>query len=393
VEPASVPLQDLLSRLASANQELLDLQLLLAAIPAPTGSESARAATVRDWFAAIDIPTETDDVDNVIARLGPASGPHLAVCAHMDTVFPSSLALDLRRDGARLHLPGISDNARGLAAMLVIGRELARSPELLGGPLELVATVGEEGQGDLRGAKHYFATRGAAATAAIALDGAGDSRIIHRALGSRRLRVEFDGPGGHSWTAYGTVNPISAVAACVAALARVSIPSSPRSSLTVARVGGGLSINSIPENAWFEVDIRSVGPEPIAELGTCLGELAAAAMAEENCRRTANTRELAVSITTIGDRPCGEIPAEHPLVEVAVEATWSIGREPDLDLSSTDANVPLSLGIPAISIGAGGAAGGMHTAGEWYDDSDGRLGVARAARVIVAASGLTAEMR
>jgi tripeptide aminopeptidase len=428
--------REVLERLAAADSELVDLQLRIAQIAAPTGEEGHRARLVERWFRDAGLEEiETDSIGNVIGRIAgaaresrsgivpgsareshsgivpgsareshsgvapdsPARGGDdaapVAVCAHIDTVFPRDADLTLRWEGDRCIGPGTTDNARGVAAMLIIARELARAVSAgevaLPRPVEMVATVGEEGEGDLRGAKHYFATRGANVVAAIALDGCGDDRIIHQALGSRRFRIEFTGPGGHSWNAFGTVNPVNAVARCTAGLVRIPLPESPRCSLTVARIGGGISINSIPELAWMEVDIRSTAAAPLAELEAELRALAAAAAMEESSRRLEGTPQLDHEVIPIGDRPCGEIPPDHPLVLAAMEATRAIGREPHLGLSSTDANVPLSLGIPAISIGAGGIAGGTHTRAEWFENRDGAAGVARALQVLVAAAGLT----
>jgi tripeptide aminopeptidase len=386
--------RELLERLAAADAELVDLQLRIAQVPAPTGEEGERARLVESWFRDAGLEgVETDSIGNVIGRIGAggATAP-VAVCAHIDTVFPRDADLTVRREGERCIGPGTTDNARGVAAMLIIARELARAVKTgeatLPRSIEMVATVGEEGEGDLRGAKHYFATRGSNIAAAIALDGCGDERIIHQALGSRRFRIRFSGPGGHSWNDFGTVNPVNAVARCTSGLARIRLPESPRSSLTVARIGGGISINSIPELAWMEVDIRSTAAAQLDELEAELRPLAEAAALEESSRRLAGTPPLENEVIVIGDRPCGEIASDHPLVLAAVEATRAIGREPQLGLSSTDANVPLSLGIPAISIGAGGIAGGTHTRGEWFENRDGAAGVVRAFQVVIAAAGL-----
>jgi acetylornithine deacetylase/succinyl-diaminopimelate desuccinylase-like protein len=252
------------------------------------------------------------------------------------------------------------------------------------------ATVGEEGAGDLRGVKHLFARLDETPSACIALDGAGDDRIVHRALGARRLRVTFHGAGGHSWAAFGTPNPVHAAGATAAKLAALPLPRTPRTTLSVCRIGGGLSVNAIPDEAWLEIDLRSSSPDVLTRCASEIELAVRAAAREENARRAPSTMPLTFAISTIGDRPCGELPADHPLVAAAADATRAIGRSPELATASTDANVPISLGVPAIAIGAGGRGGGVHTAGEWYDNTDGTLGVARALTVVVAAAELAA---
>ena len=255
-------------------------------------------------------------------------------------------------------------------------------------PVEFVATTGEEGLGDLRGAKHYFATAGAGASAAIALDGAGDERIVHRALGSRRFRVTFRGPGGHSWAAFGVPNAVHAAAGAATRLASLHLPGEPRTTLSVGRIGGGLSVNSIPDDAWIEVDLRSTAPAMIERYDRELRLIARAALHEENARRAAGTPPLGFSIQTIGDRPCGEVPPDDAIVAAAADATRLIGRTPDLTTASTDANVPIGLGIPAIAIGAGGRGGDAHTPGEWFENTQGQLGIWRALTITVTAAGM-----
>jgi acetylornithine deacetylase/succinyl-diaminopimelate desuccinylase-like protein len=255
-------------------------------------------------------------------------------------------------------------------------------------PIEFVATTGEEGAGDLHGAKYLFSNGASQARAAIAIDGAGDERIVHRALGSRRYRIAFRGTGGHSWTAFGVANPVHAAAITVAKLARIVLPAEPRTTLSVSRVGGGMAVNAIPEDGWLEVDLRSLSAQLLERLEREIRAAAHAAELEENERRVRSSAPLTMSLTTIGDRPSGETPVDHPLVALAVEATRLIEREPELATASTDANVPISQGIPAIAIGAGGRGGDAHTVGEWFDNTDGALGIARALGIVVGAAGI-----
>jgi tripeptide aminopeptidase len=280
------------------------------------------------------------------------------------------------------------DNSRGLAAMLALAEAIDGTRLRTRRPIVFAATVGEEGSGDLRGAKHLFAGLGELPAACVALDGAGDDRIVNRALGARRYRITFRGEGGHSWAAFGVPNPVHAAGSAAARLAALPLPRSPRTTLSVCRIGGGISVNAIPDEAWLEVDLRSSSEDVLQRCSNEIRVVARAAARDENQRRRPGSTPLLFDLATIGDRPCGELPPEHPLVVAAESATLAIGRTPELGLASTDANVPISLGVPAIAIGAGGRGGGVHTANEWYDNTDGALGVARALTVLVAAAEL-----
>jgi acetylornithine deacetylase/succinyl-diaminopimelate desuccinylase-like protein len=362
----------------------METQVAVAQIAAPTGDESDRARWVASRFAACALDgIDIDSAGNVVGRRrGRADARPVVVCAHLDTVFPRGTDHAIRQTGARYFGPGITDNSRGIAAMLTIADALARSPLSLDRPIDFVGTTGEEGMGDLRGAKHYFATRGLDAHAAIIIDGAGDERIVHRALGSRRFRASFDGPGGHSWSAFGAPNAVHAAAAAATAIAALPLPRSPRTTVTVARIGGGLSVNSIPQQAWLEIDLRSSSSAVLSTIGARIVEIIREAAVAENQRSTPGSSPLRPTVVTIGDRPCGELAEGHPLVQRAIRVTRAVEREPDLAMSSTDANVPISLGIPAIAIGAGGKGGDTHTTAEWFEDVEGLRGVARAMAII-----------
>lgn len=378
------------SRLAAHDAAIIRSQIAVAQIAAPTGEESERGAWIARRFLDCGLTDiHTDGAGNVIGRrTGSGDLQPLAICAHLDTVFPRDTDLSIRRDGERLVGPGINDNGRGLAVMLALAAEIDGVRLRPRHPIEFVATTGEEGVGDLRGAKHYFATRGRDAHAMVALDGAGDERIIHRALGSRRFRVSYAGPGGHSWAAFGVPNAVHAAASAAARLAALPLPAAPRTTLSVGRIGGGLSVNSIPDSAWIEIDLRSTSTSRLDELERALRRIAEQAMIDENEKRAPGTRALRVRIDGIGSRPCGETPAEHDLVRAAIDATRLVGRQPDLALASTDANVPIAAGIPAIAIGAGGRGGDAHTHAEWFDNVHGTLGVARALTIVMASAGM-----
>ena len=379
-----------ITRLAAADESLLATQVAVSEIAAPTGRETARGAFVAGRFKALGLDDiRIDDVGNVLGtRRGTSSEGAIVMCAHLDTIFPDGTHVAVTRNGARLTGPGIVDNARGVAAMLALADAIDGRRLQTRRPIVFVATVGEEGEGDLRGVKHLFSTMAQRVDACIALDGAGDDRIVNRALGSRRFHIAFRGEGGHSWSSFGIANPVHAAGAAASKLASLPLPRSPRTTLSVCRIGGGISVNAIPADAWIDVDLRSTS---LGVLDACvrdIHEVARAAVREENYRRSPGTQPLEFEITTIGDRPSGAIDDDHPLVRAAVQATLGIGRRPELATASTDANVPISMGIPSIAIGAGGRGGGVHTAAEWYDNTDGHLGVARALTVLVGAAGL-----
>jgi len=379
------------ARLAAHDDAILRTQIAVAQIAAPTGEERERGEWMSRRFRDCGLSNvETDAAGNVIGRReGALDLPPVVICAHLDTVFPRETDLAVRRDAERLVGPGINDNGRGLAVMLALAGEIDGVRVAAQHPIEFVATTGEEGIGDLRGAKHYFATRGRDAHAMVALDGAGDERIIYRALGSRRFRVSYAGPGGHSWAAFGVPNAVHAAAGAASRLASLHLPSAPRTTLSVGRIGGGLSVNSIPDSAWLEIDLRSTSAGQLDDLERAVHRIAIAAAEEENDKRAVGTRGLTVRVDCIGSRPCGETPAEHALVQAAIEATRLVGRRPDLALASTDANVPISQGIPAIAIGAGGRGGDAHTHAEWFDNANGTVGVARALTIVMSAARLS----
>jgi acetylornithine deacetylase/succinyl-diaminopimelate desuccinylase-like protein len=376
------------ARLAARDESIVHAQITLAEIAAPTGEEAERAAFVADRFRAIGLQdVETDDAGNVVGqRPGRSKLSPVVVCAHLDTVFPRGTSLFVKRDGRRLIGPGINDNGRGLAVMLAIAEEIDGVRLSTRRPIDFVATTGEEGLGDLRGAKRYFDERGNNAAATIALDGAGDERIVTRALGSRRYRVSFIGSGGHSWAAFGSPNAVHAAAGAAARLAALRLPLEPRTTLSVGRIGGGISVNSIPDHAWLEIDLRSTSADMLDRYEREIQVASGAACEEENNRRAFGTRALSMTIQPIGTRPCGETSVEHPLVRHALATTRLVGREPDVATASTDANVPIARGIPAIAIGAGGRGGDAHTQSEWFDNTDGARGVFRALTIVFGAA-------
>lgn len=383
-------------RLAQRDAELLALQIAIAGVPAPTGDEQARAAFVAARLSESMPNVEIDTAGNVVARLrgSQIGAPPVVVCAHLDTVFPHGTDLSVSRDGQRISAPGIGDNARGLAALIALAEEFARGALRPAHGILFAATTGEEGIGDLRGVRHLFDTLGSDVQSVIALDGPGDTRIVTEALGVRRLRARIHGPGGHSWGAFGVLNPVHVAGSITVELAGLKLPQEPRTTVSVNRIGGGSSINAIPEEAWIELEVRSVRAAELERWEMAVEARMRHAVDRANAARTAGTPPLTITSERIGERPAGAIDPQHPLVVAAREATLAIGRTPELSAASTDANVPMNRGLPAIAIGAGGRGGDTHTLREWYDHSDSALGLWRALMIIAAtADAATAGRR
>jgi tripeptide aminopeptidase len=391
------PIASAAERAQTLDSRTLAWQLQLARIPSPTGNETVRAAALVTALKQIHLgDVHTDAAGNVIARTpSPSVGQSLApvVCmAHLDTVFPFETALDPRHEGTRVICPGIGDNGRGLAALLAFASVIGSSPAHtshgpLRRPIELVATVGEEGLGNLRGARAYFADRSERDApvphAVVAIDGPGDARIVHQALGSRRFRVDFRGGGGHSWSDFGTPNAVHAAGRATAWLAEMPRTLNRKIALTVSGIGGGESVNSIPAHAFIEIDLRGTDDALLKRSEREIQRILQQAVDVES-RNHSSHAPLEYELSIIGNRPCGSLSVEHPLVALAQMATISQGIEPMSAVASTDANIPLSLGIPAITIGAGGSGGGAHTLNEWYDNTNGPRGIARALAIVIA---------
>ena len=376
-----------------ADDVTLARQAALSATPAPTGAEGARGARVAELFREIGLShVGVDQAGNVCGWLGNGHGSApVVLAAHLDTVFGPEVDVRVKRRGQRLEGPGISDNARGLAALLAVAEALVATGVPTARPILFAATVGEEGSGDLRGVKYLLnggmgdGGRGHATPVAfIALDGAGLERVIHRALGSKRYHVTFRGPGGHSWAAFGVANPANAVGRAAALLADLPIATAPRTTCAVVGLGGGTGLNSIPQDAWLDLDLRSEDPRALAQLDVTVRAALARAADDENRSRSTGTPPLRLEVQLVGDRPCGITPRVHPLVQAAIAANRALGHDAELTSASTDANAPIALGIPAIALGAGGKAGDAHLTTEWYENVEGALGIVRALLVTAA---------
>ena len=360
-------------------------QIQFCEVPAPPFQESARGLVVRRAFEELRLKNvRVDRVGNVLAeRPGQSGNPRLVVAAHLDTVFPEGTDVKVRRDGARLSGPGIGDNCRGLAVLVAIARSMDRGQVQTPGNVTFVANVGEEGLGDLRGVKELFGgDRTGQIDRFVTIDNAGIS-ITNRAVGSLRYRVTFKGPGGHSFGAFGLANPANALGRAIAKISDFQVPSQPRTTFNVGRIGGGTSVNAIPFESWMEVDLRSSEPGPLAELDTKLRRAVAAAVAEENARWGGHASVTSV-IDLVGDRPAGSTPATSPIVETAQAVARELGLVASLSEGSTDANVPMSRRIPAIAIGAGGLSDDSHAPQESFDTTDSWKGTANAVLLTIA---------
>lgn len=363
--------------------EFDDEHARICSIPAPPFGEAERAEHLRARLKECGLEgARLDEVGNCVAlRRGRAERPLLVLSAHLDTVFPAGTDFTVRRDTTgRMHAPGIADDGCGLAAIVALVRALEECEVETAGTLLFVGTVGEEGEGNLRGVRHLL-TAGEWAgrvDAFISIDGPGLERITHAALASRRYRVRCRGAGGHSWGDFGTANPVHALGRCVARLAAYPAPKRPRTTFNVGRIEGGCGVNVIPREASMDVDLRSESAEELGRLDAFFRRAARESAEDENHARRASTPPLELEVRLIGDRPGGETPPTSPLVRLAVEATRALDAEPFLDCSSTDSNIAISRGLPAVTVGAGGTSGNTHTLDEWYDPRGRDLGLKRA---------------
>jgi tripeptide aminopeptidase len=382
---------------------IMDWQTELVEIPAPPFGEQARSIWMAARFAEAGLNrVETDAVGNVFGWLEAANlpqestGPVVVLSAHLDTVFPAGTPLHPVVEGDRLEAPGACGNGAGVVGMLAIAHALVEARAELAAPLVFVGNVGEEGEGDLRGMRQFYQSALAGRIAAhIVLDGAGADSVVTQALGSHRYRVTITGPGGHSFVDAGTPNPIAAMATALAVLEQTELPPEPRTTLNVGKIGGGTSVNSIPESAQASIDFRSTAPEQLVRLEVALHRAVEDAVDDGNARAKSLARQgrglLSFAIDSIGDRPAGQLPVGSALLEALYAVDRHLGLRTEQRLGSTDANIPLSLGIPALSVGAGGEGGGAHTQAEWYSAKDRELGLKRVLLLALAMTEWAAE--
>jgi tripeptide aminopeptidase len=368
-----------IDRLKRGEPQVLDEQLRVCEIPAPPFKEARRADAVRRSFETLGLKNvRIDRAGNVLGeRGGSGPTPHLVFSAHLDTVFGEEVPIRMTRSGAVLKGPGIGDDCRGLAVLLAVARTFQENNIVTPGPITFVATVGEEGLGDLRGVKELFnGTLKGRVDRFVSVDGAGLG-ITHVGVGSLRYRVTFKGPGGHSYGDFGIANPVHALGRAIARMGDTRVPDVPKTTFNVGRIGGGTSVNAIASEAWMEVDLRSSDRAALRALDAALQRALDGALAAENAR-WGNRGRLTLSTQMVGDRPAGRVSADAPIVQAAESVTRALGLPVSLDEGSTDANLAMSLGIPAITVDGGGSASGTHSVDEAFDSTDSWQGTVRA---------------
>jgi tripeptide aminopeptidase len=382
------PLHEAFRWLHLHGQQMLRWQMELVAIPAPPFSEAQRSLWMAERFREAGLDgVATDSIGNVFGELGGQSpqSPVILLSAHLDTVFPANISLNPTLKDDRIEAPGACDNAAGVIGMLAIAHALMESQMPLGATLVFIGNVGEEGEGDLRGVREiYQHSQYAGRIAAhIVLDGAGAETAVTQALGSRRYQVAITGPGGHSFTDAGTPNPILVLALALTRLTEALLSpdqDEPRTTMNVGTILGGTSVNTIPESAAAAVEFRSTDVRQLVRLEVALHRAVEDAVEASNAATKSREKprnRLGFNIEKIGDRPAAELPGDSPLLEALRAVDRHLGLRTDLRLGSTDANIPLSLGIPAVSLGAGGEGGGAHTRAEWYSAKNRELGLRR----------------
>jgi len=370
-----------------------DTQVRLTEIPAPPFQEQARAAAVSQVLAEAGLEVQTDKVGNVIGELrGANENEVVLLSAHLDTVFPAGTNVKVHRDGSRMTAPGISDNGTGLAALVAIARAIESAHLRPVRTILFAGNVGEEGEGNLRGMRELVDTYRSKLKAAVVLDGSGTDHVTTKALASRRLEATITGPGGHSWSDFGMPNPIDALIRGSVRFINTKVPSGPRTTFNIGQIEGGTSVNSVPYEAKIKVDIRSENEEELARLESALRESIAAGVRDEMAPpRDRSKGNLEWKVDLLGSRPGGELSNDAPLLAALRAADDVIGNQSRLERSSTDANIPLSQGIDAISIGAGGMGGGAHSLQEWYDTTGREAGLKRALLTVLGIAGIAEE--
>ena len=347
--------------------------ITLTEIPAPPFKEEARAKAYLDMLKGAGLTdVEMDTEGNVMGLrrgTGAAGRPLVVIAAHLDTVFPEGTPIKVKREGTKLLAPGIGDDTRSLAVLLAYVRAMNEAKIATDKDILFVGNVGEEGPGDLRGVRYLF-TKGKykdRVGAFFSMDGTSAARVVTGGVGSKRYRVTFKGPGGHSYGAFGLVNPMVAMSAAVTEFYKIPVPATPKTTYSASVTGGGTSVNSIPDATWMEFDMRSVSKDELAKVEKRFLEIMPAAAEAENAARSTKEGKIVADLKMIGDRPAGHTDESLPLVQTAVAAVSAHGLKPDLGASSTDANMPMSLGIPGITIGSGGSGGRAHSLDEWID--------------------------
>jgi len=373
-------------------REICDFQVATTRIAAPPFHEGERSAWLCRSLRELGYDAWQDEVANVLA-LHPGSDPDgrvLAVSAHMDTIFPRSVQVEIRREVTRLIGPGISDNGAGLAALWAIAAALKHCGLRTRAPVLLLANVGEEGEGNLRGMRHVFADERWRERIAqmIVLDGSGTDLVVNEGLGSRRFEVVLRGPGGHSWSDFGAPSPLVAAARAIAVLSRLHLPAEPKTTLSIGTIEGGTSVNAIPETVKVRIDVRSAEAQQLERLELEVRRAFSNAVSEVNAETAANRSQLTHEVLPAGDRPAAELRPDAPILLALRAADARLGIRSKTQRASTDANVPLALGVDALAIGGGGYGGGAHTMAEWFEPVGRDRALKRILLILLALAGI-----
>ncbi len=370
-----------------------DEQARLTEIPAPPFAEGQRAEAVKVLLAAVGLEVHLDKVGNVIGELrGMNEREVVLIAAHLDTVFPAGTDVKVRREKNRMFAPGISDNGTGLASLVAIARAVHEARIKPQRTILFVADVGEEGEGNLRGMRALVDTYRDRMKAVVVMDGSGTDHVTTKALASRRMEAVITGPGGHSWSDFGIPNPINGLVRASVRFLNTRVPVNPRTTFNLGQIEGGTSVNSVPHEARLKVDVRSESEDELVRLEDALRECMAAGVRDEmESARDRSKGKLEWKVETLGSRPGGELAGDSPLLAALRAADEYVSNTSRMERASTDANIPLSLGIDAIAIGAGGNGGGAHSLQEWYEPAGREIGLQRALLTVLGASGIANE--
>ncbi|WP_421937866.1 M20/M25/M40 family metallo-hydrolase [Phenylobacterium sp.] len=363
-----------LAALDAEHDRIVADTITLTEIPAPPFKEEKRARAYMEMLKAHGLSDVEMDAEGNVMGLrrgtGKPGGNIVVIAAHLDTVFPEEVSVKVRREGTKLHAPGVGDDTHSLAVLLGYIRALDAAKIKTNKDILFVGNVGEEGPGDLRGSRYIF-TKGKykdRIAAFFSMDGTSAARVTSGAVGSRRYRVTFRGPGGHSYGAYGLVNPMAAMGATVVEMNKIKTPAKPKTTYMTSVVGGGTSVNSIPDAIWLEVDMRSESKDELAKIDGQFLQIVEGAVSAENAARSTAAGKISAEVKLIGDRPTGNTREDAEIVQMTAAAVRGAGYTPILGAGSTDSNVPISLGIPAVTIGSGAGGGGRaHAVDEWID--------------------------
>jgi acetylornithine deacetylase/succinyl-diaminopimelate desuccinylase-like protein len=364
-------------------------QIRLTETPSPEFGEKRRAELLQTIFVETGLKARIDETGNVVAeRVGLHTDRVILLAAHLDTVFPAGTDVHVRRDGKRFLAPGISDNGAGLAALVAVARAFAESSLRTDSTIVFAGDVGEEGEGNLRGIRALVEAYGPRLAAVIAIDGPSTAHITTQGVASRRFEFTVTGPGGHSWSDFGAPNPITALSRGIVQFSSIRVGDSPRSTFNFGVIEGGNSVNSIPADASVKVDLRSESDSELARMESALRDAMQTGMAAEISARRSGAGTLQMKVHSLGSRPAGKLPEDSSLLQTIRDVDRYLQNSARPESSSTDANLPLSMNIQAVSLGGGGKGGGAHTLAEWYDPAGRELGLKRLFLTSAALAGL-----